>query len=236
MIPAGDNLVRRTVPFVNYLLIAANILMFFVELTKGEHFILSYGAIPLHLSHPFQYPLAFTTLFTAMFLHGGWAHLIGNMIYLAVFGDNIEDTIGHFRYLIFYLVGGLLASLTHVIIAPNSAIPMVGASGAIAAVLGAYLIFFPAAQIRVIFIFFFLIRITYLPSLLILGFWFILQLFSGVGTFGAASGGGVAYWAHIGGFVAGVILALKFRNKRRHSHKYYSDLEDYYHSRRTNIF
>lgn len=227
MIPTGDNLVRRTFPFVNYLFIIINIGVFLMELSAGgSDLVTRYGAIPYLVINAAQYPFAIVTLVTSMFLHGGWLHLAGNMIYLGVFGDNIEDVLGHFRYILFYFTGGLVASFTHIFMDPTSQVPMVGASGAIAAVLGAYLVFFSKARIRVIIIFFFF-QIGYVSSLFILGFWFIIQLFNGIGSIAATSSGGVAYWAHIGGFVAGVIIAFivrirySYKRKRRAAGYFY---------------
>lgn len=217
MIPTGDNLQRRSVPFMNYFFIIINIMVFVLELTpNGADLVHRFGAVPRLITQPFQHPFALITLVTAMFLHGGWMHLIGNMIYLGVFGDNIEDTLGHFRYIGFYLLGGIIASLTHIFLEPSSQVPMVGASGAIAAVLGAYLVFFYRAKVRVAIVIFFYIHVTWVSSLVILGFWFILQLFSGLGSVSATSGaGGVAYWAHVGGFIAGLIMAAWYRIRQR---------------------
>lgn len=223
MIPTGDNLQRRSTPFINYFFIIVNVLVFVLELTpNGADLVNRFGAVPLRITQPFQYPWAFLTLITAMFLHGGWLHLIGNMIYLGVFGDNIEDTLGHFRYVGFYLLGGIFASLTHIILEPSSEVPLVGASGAIAAVLGAYLVFFYHAKVRVAIIIFFYFHVTWVSSLVILGFWFILQLFNGLGSVARTSGaGGVAYWAHVGGFIAGLIMAIRYRiRQRRQANRY----------------
>ncbi|MBM3926317.1 MAG: rhomboid family intramembrane serine protease [SAR202 cluster bacterium] len=153
------------------------------------------------------------TAFTSMFVHGGWLHIIGNMLYLWVFGDNIEARFGHLKFLLFYLAAGLAAVWAQVIINTNSEIPMVGASGAVAGVLGAYLVLFPQNRINTVVIFF-LITVIQLPALFVLGFWFILQLFSGIGSLGVLEGG-VAYWAHIGGFVLGMLVAVIYRLIRR---------------------
>jgi membrane associated rhomboid family serine protease len=147
------------------------------------------------------------TIFTSMFMHAGIVHLGGNMIYLWIFGDNVEDRVGHFQYFIFYLVGGVIASLTHLLTNWGSDIPTVGASGAIAAVLGAYLVYFPYSQIATWIPLGYFYRLTLLPAAVVLGFWFIYQLFEGVMAFGGADVGGVAVWAHIGGFVAGMLMA-----------------------------
>jgi membrane associated rhomboid family serine protease len=147
------------------------------------------------------------TIFTSMFMHAGLAHIGGNMIYLWIFGDNVEDRLGHFRYLMFYLVGGVAASLTHLATNWGSELPTVGASGAIAAVLGAYLVLFPASQIETWVPFGRFYHLTVLPAVVVLGLWFVLQLFEGVAALGGADVGGVAFWAHVGGFVAGMVMA-----------------------------
>ncbi len=152
------------------------------------------------------------TVFTSMFMHGGWMHIIGNMLFLWVFGDNIEDKFGHFKYLLFYLASGVAAVLLHVAIGSSSEIPVVGASGAIAGVLGAYIVLFPFSRVRTI-IFFIFITIVRIPAIILLGLWFLLQFFSGVGSLmPAEQGGGVAYWAHIGGFVVGLLVAVAYKS------------------------
>jgi membrane associated rhomboid family serine protease len=149
-----------------------------------------------------------------MFMHAGLAHLGGNMLYLWIFGDNVEDSMGHTRFLLFYLIGGLVASLAHIFTNPGSQIPTVGASGAIAAVLGAYLVLYPNSRVLTIIPFGFFLRLAMIPAVIVLGLWFVLQLFSGVLSMGGPDVGGVAFWAHVGGFVAGVILAKVFAKKR----------------------
>src|SRR5690606_11903848 len=152
----------------------------------------------------------------SMFMHAGLAHLLGNMLYLWIFGDNVEDSMGGLKYLSFYLIGGVVASLTHILTNPNSQLPTVGASGAIAAVLGAYLILYPQSRVLTIIPFGFFIRMTMVPAIVLLGFWFVLQFFSGLLSVGATEDvGGVAFWAHVGGFVAGVVLARLFAGSRR---------------------
>jgi len=151
-----------------------------------------------------------------MFMHAGLAHLLGNMLYLWIFGDNVEDSMGGLKYLSFYLIGGVVASVTHILTNPNSQIPTVGASGAIAAVLGAYLILYPQSRVLTIIPFGFFIRMTMVPAIVLLGFWFVLQFFSGLLSVGATEDvGGVAFWAHVGGFVAGMVLARLFAGSRR---------------------
>ena len=154
-------------------------------------------------------------IFTSMFMHGGLAHLGGNMLYLWIFGDNVEDRLGRVGYLIFYLFGGVVASLAHILTNPGSQIPTVGASGAIAAVLGAYLVMYPQSRVATFIPLGFFMRLTLLPASIVLGLWFVLQLFSGFLSLGGPDVGGVAFWAHIGGFVAGVVLGLLFRGRRQ---------------------
>jgi membrane associated rhomboid family serine protease len=205
---------------VNYLLIAANVLvflwMFLMPEAALETMVNKYAMVPAHFADGVT--LAdMMTIFTSMFMHAGLAHIGGNMLYLWIFGDNVEDRIGHFRYLMFYLVGGVAASLTHLATNWGSELPTVGASGAIAAVLGAYLVLFPASQIATFVPLGRFYRLTVLPAAVILGFWFVLQLFEGVMSFGGADVSGVAFWAHVGGFVAGMVMAKLLPTKRRSS-------------------
>ena len=213
MLPIGDdNSSRRIVPLVTYALLVLNILFYFVELSGGDAFVMKWAFVPSRfLANPIGDSL---TLFTSMFMHGGWLHLGSNMLYLWIFGDNVEDSMGHGRFLLFYLIGGLVASLAHIFTNPASQIPTVGASGAIAAVLGAYLVLYPNSKVLTIIPLGFFLRMTMLPAAFVLGLWFVLQLFSGVISMGGPDVGGVAFWAHIGGFVAGVILAKIFAKKR----------------------
>ena len=205
MIPIGDDdSQRRTTPVVTYALIAINVLFFLVELSAGDAFIERWSVVPRRL---LANPVAdFITIFTAMFMHGGWLHLLGNMLYLWIFGDNVEDRLGHTRYLIFYLLCGIAATFAQVFVDPRSNIPNLGASGAIAGVLGAYLLMFPRGGVRVM-----MGRgIVVMPALIVIGFWAVLQFLSGFGAIATTeqtSGGGVAYMAHVGGFIAGLILA-----------------------------
>ena len=209
MFPIGDdNSTRRIFPFVTYLLILANIIFFAAELTLGDEFILRWAFIPQRFMAD---PVGdFPTIFSAMSLHAGWLHIIGNMLYLWIFGDNVEDRFGHLKFLVFYLLCGLAATFAQLAVDPYSVIPTLGASGAIAGVLGAYILMFPAAPVRV-FIFVWIIR---LPALFVLGMWILLQLFGGVGSILAPEEGGVAYMAHIGGFAAGFILTFFFRRRK----------------------
>ncbi len=213
MIPLKDDIPSYRKPLITTGLIILNILVYLYQLIQGqyfEQFIVKYGTIPYEIMHGQELtpelaaPISLT-LFTAMFLHGGLFHLGGNMLYLWIFGDNVEDKLGHLRFLIFYLLSGMAASLAHVITSPGSQIPMVGASGAIAGVLGAYLIRFPQARIQTLIFLGFFVRVVRIPALFVLGFWFILQLLYGLPSLGA-QGGGVAWFAHIGGFLAGIFL------------------------------
>ncbi|MEW6028161.1 MAG: rhomboid family intramembrane serine protease [Chloroflexota bacterium] len=219
MIPLRDEIPTRQVPIINYLLIAANIGVFLLMWLAGPYqdaLVYQFAMIPANFANGVDIGDVMD-IFTSMFMHAGLAHIGGNMLYLWIFGDNVEDRMGHFRYLLFYLAGGMVASLTHLLTNPNSPIPTVGASGAIAAVLGAYLVCFPGSRIATFIplplgIFY---KLTMLPSAVVLGFWFIFQLFDGVATLGGPDVGGVAVWAHIGGFVAGMLMAMLFNQTRR---------------------
>ena len=220
MLPIGDDdSDRRSAPLINYVLIAINILVFvFLQGMGGnEKFTYAFSTVPAEILtgkdiasgplEPTPVPVYFT-LITSMFMHGGWAHLLGNMLFLWVFGDNIENRIGHMRYLIFYLVCGIIASLCHVFVSGSDAlIPSLGASGAISGVLGGYLLLFPSRRVRVI-----MGRgITTVPAFVALGLWIVFQVINGMGMLGGdETGGGVAYAAHIGGFVAGLALIKLF--------------------------
>lgn len=211
MLPIGDdNSARRTVPLVTYALLALNIVVFFLELTGGDAFIMKWAFVPSRfLADPAG---DFPTLFTSMFMHGGWLHLAGNMLYLWIFGDNVEDRFGHVKFIIFYLLCGLAATFAQLAFSTGSDIPNLGASGAIAGVLGAYIILFPQGKIRVLQG----SRMVQVSALIVIGLWIVLQLFSSIGSIaGAADTGGVAYMAHIGGFLAGIGLTFLFRGSRR---------------------
>jgi membrane associated rhomboid family serine protease len=221
MIPVRDEIRTRETPVINYLLIAVNILVFLLMLsmsdTSLEAFFYEHSMIPANYIDGSVSFGDVMDIFTSMFMHAGLAHIGGNMLYLLIFGDNVEDRVGHSRYLIFYLVGGLIADLAHFLIDPYSPIPTVGASGVISAVLGAYLVYFPGSQIATFiplpFVRFY--KLTMLPAAVVLGFWFIFQLFDGVAALGGADVGGVAVWAHIGGFVAGMVMAKLIPIERR---------------------
>ena len=206
MIPIGDDdSARRLTPVVTYVLIALNALVFLLELNNGDAFINRWAFVP---SRFMADPVGdFPTLFTAMFMHAGWLHLVGNMLYLWIFGDNVEDRLGHSLYTVFYILCGLGATFAQLAFSLGSSIPNLGASGAIAGVLGAYIMMFPRTRVSV------LLGRTVVPmsAMVVIGFWIVLQIFSQIGAFTASTqteGGGVAYMAHIGGFVAGVILTF----------------------------
>lgn len=217
MIPIRDSIPTRRVPIVNYLLIAANIVVFVLMWLAGsgqEKLVYQFALIPASFTGGLSLG-DISDVFTGMFMHAGLAHLAGNMLYLWIFGDNVEDSMGPILYLAFYLVGGAIASLTHILTNPTSQVPTVGASGAIAAVLGAYLVLFPRSRVATLIPLGIFLRVTMVPAVLVLGFWFVLQLFSGVLSLGGPDVGGVAFWAHVGGFVAGVVMALLFGKRRR---------------------
>jgi len=210
MFPIGDdNTMRRALPVVTYALIAANIAFFFIELSGGERFIQQWAFIPRRFG--MDPSGSWPTIFSAMFMHAGWLHLGGNMLYLWIFGDNVEDRFGPVKFLIFYLVCGIAATFAQYYVSPGSPIPIVGASGPIAGILGAYLLLFPHARVRVLLY----NQIVHMPALAVLGFWILLQIFAGAGAlFNTAQSqdtGGVAYMAHVGGFVAGLLITLVLR-------------------------
>jgi membrane associated rhomboid family serine protease len=217
MIPIRDSIPTRRTPVINYLLIAANIVAYvllWLAGSKQEALVYQFALIPASFTGSLSLGDV-ADLFTGMFMHAGLLHLGGNMLYLWIFGDNVEDSLGAIKYLIFYLVGGVIASLAHILTNPGSQIPTVGASGAIAAVLGAYLVLFPRSRVATIIPLGYFVRVAMLPAFAVLGLWFVLQLFSGVLSLGGPDVGGVAFWAHIGGFVAGVVIALLFGRRRR---------------------
>ena len=216
MIPLYDTVHSRRFPVVNLALIALNILAFLYEVQLGgtglERFLSTWALVPSRLiAHP---QVAWVTIFTSMFLHGGWFHVLSNMWFLFIFGDNIEDRLGATRYLIFYLLSGVAAALMQVYILQTSSEPMIGASGAIAGVLGAYLVSFPRARIASLVPIFFIFTIIEIPVTIFLLFWFVTQLFSGWLSLQGASGSGIAWWAHIGGFVFGFVAVNLFPRRR----------------------
>jgi membrane associated rhomboid family serine protease len=216
MIPIRDTIRAETYPIVNSLIIAVNVLFFSVELSQGQRlneFIYIYGLVPARYAIP-QISAYFTSgqqvisFLTFMFLHGGFLHLIGNMWFLYIFGDNVEDRLGHLRYLVFYLVCGLASGVSHLVINWHSKVPTIGASGAIAGVMGAYFILYPRAKVLTLVPIFFFFQFFELPAFVFLGIWFLFQFLSAAGT--SAQAGGIAWWAHIGGFVFGVIFLKLF--------------------------
>ncbi|MGZ4778585.1 MAG: rhomboid family intramembrane serine protease [Thermoanaerobaculia bacterium] len=219
MIPLRDENPRRTVPVVNIMLIIANVLMFFWEVSLGPDLESALSAVAFVPARFWYAPIAIPNLISigvSMFLHGGLLHLGGNMLYLWIFGDNVEDTLGHAKYLFFYFACGVAATLAHAIVNPSSMVPSIGASGAIAGVLGAYLVLFPRARVLTLIPIVFFITVREIPAIVVLGLWFVLQLFVGVGSLGGQQDiGGVAYFAHIGGFVFGMLLVLLLRGGRR---------------------
>ena len=211
MMPIGDdNSARRTVPIVTYALLAINIIVFIIELGGGDAFIEKWAFVPNRfLANPTG---DFITLFTSMFMHAGWLHLASNMLYLWIFGDNVEDRFGHVKFLIFYLLSGLAATFAQLLFGSGSDLPNLGASGAIAGVLAAYLILFPQGKIKVLMG----QQAMQVSALIVIGLWILLQLFSGIGSItSSTSTGGVAYMAHIGGFVAGLLLTFLFRGGKK---------------------
>ena len=210
-IPLGDaSRGPRRSTTITVLIIAVNIFLFFLELRGGNRFVRAWSAIPLRIAHGHHS----ITLISSMFMHAGWMHIIGNMIYLWAFGPEIEDAMGSFRFLLFYLAGGLIAMMAQVIADPSSTIPVLGASGAIAAVMGAFLVTFPRNRIRTFLFFFIFFGITYIPAILLIGFWFLMQVFN-VGAVTEVRTGGVAYLAHIAGFLFGAVTARVFVDRQR---------------------
>ena len=216
MIPLRDDQPRFSAPFVNYFLIGLNLLIFFGEAALNDAhlktLLFQFGLIPAHVigmltgAHHLNPLAALMPFITSMFLHGSWLHVGGNMLFLWIFGDNVEDYLGHFKYLMFYLLSGIAAAATQVALTPHSGVPTIGASGAIAGVLGAYFILYPRARVLIWFppIFFF-----HLPSWVMLGYWFVIQFLSGTASslsYAGNSDGGIAFWAHVGGFIAGIVM------------------------------
>jgi membrane associated rhomboid family serine protease len=217
LIPLRDNIPSRRYPFVTMLLIALNVVAFLFETSlspEGKNRLFySLGMVPYRLFHPDLYPgfPFFLTLFTSLFLHGGWLHLLGNMLFLWIFGDNVEDRLGHFKFLLFYLAAGAIANICQFIIGPFSKLPVIGASGAISGVMGAYFVLFPFARISSIVFIFFFFTVAEIPAFLYLFFWFTWQVLEGLFVLPFAGDiGGVAFWAHIGGFAFGYIYARYF--------------------------
>jgi hypothetical protein len=223
MLPIRDDQVRYSTPWVNYFLIGLNLLIFLFEASLNRRGLMAltreFGVVPAHvlrfLQGSPQYPLGVVVVpfFTSMFLHGSWMHAIGNMWFLYIFGDNVEDYLGHFKYLVFYLLTGVIAMATQVAINLNSTVPAIGASGAIAGALGAYFVLYPGARVLT----WFFVFVLWVPAWIILGYWFLLQFLSGTASVLAVQSqniGGVAFWAHVGGFVAGALLVKVFGERR----------------------
>jgi membrane associated rhomboid family serine protease len=214
MIPLRDVIPSRTTPVVTVSLIAINAVVFLYQLSLGRHveeFVLYFGLVPAAFS--------WVAVFTSMFLHGGFLHFGGNMLYLWIFGDNVEDRMGRGRFVVFYLLCGVAAALAQTIINPDSVVPVVGASGAIAGVMGAYFVLYPRSRILTLLPFFIFSQLIEVPAIFFLGIWFVMQLMSGVGSIATATGGepsgGIAFWAHIAGFAAGVSAVMVFRRPER---------------------
>jgi membrane associated rhomboid family serine protease len=219
MIPLKDDNPTRTFPFVNWALILINVAVFLYQVQlparAAKAFVLHNATIPQRipafLAGHLGFQIAFYPLFTSMFLHAGWMHLLGNMLFLYIFGDNVEDYFGHLGYLIFYLFCGVGSGLIHVLFNLHSSLPAIGASGAISGVMGAYLVLYPRAKVLV-----WIIILVPIPAVFVLGYWFVLQFLEGMGSFGAANGaGGVAVWAHIGGFLLGMVITGMIRSLGR---------------------
>jgi len=223
MLPLRDDQPRYSSPWVNDFLIGINVLIFLFEWTLDPKslnaLIYQFGVVPSHVaaflsgSPKYPLPVVVVPFFTSMFLHGGWMHVIGNMWFLYIFGDNIEDYLGHFKYLVFYILVGLIAMITQVLVGIHSTVPTVGASGAIAGVLGAYFILYPQAKVLT----WFFVFVLWVPAWIVLGYWFALQFLNGTATLLSFQGqnmGGVAFWAHVGGFVSGVLLVGLFGERR----------------------
>jgi membrane associated rhomboid family serine protease len=222
MIPLRDTIPSRSFPIVSVVIILANTTVFLYEMSLGsglDRFVARFAMIPADVAASIEtgryVSRPIVSVFSSMFLHAGWIHLIGNMLYVWIFADNVEDKMGRGRFLLFYLLCGTGAAALHVVMSPTSTTPTVGASGAIAGILGAYFLLFPRARVLTLFPVFFFIQFIEVPAFFFLGFWFVMQFFSGVLSIGfEPSGGGVAWWAHVGGFATGMVLVFPFRKYR----------------------
>jgi len=237
MIPIRDDTPRFSTPYVTYFIIALNVAVFLMELSVGAQshralngLIYQFGVVPRHFelalsaSARYSLPASVLTIFTSMFLHGGWLHIIGNMWFLWIFGDNIEDYLGHGAYLVFYLFSGFAAAVTHIVLNAGSNLPTVGASGAIAGVMGAYFVLYPKARVLTLVPLIIFFTFWWLPAWLMLGYWFVIQFLMGAATSIAETSqnqGGVAVWAHVGGFITGIVL-IKLMPERRGRYRYAS--------------
>ena len=214
MIPLRDIIPSRTTPVVTIALIVINVLVFLYELALGRGvnaFTLYWGLVPAAFS--------WVTVLTSMFLHGGIMHVGGNMLYLWIFGDNVEDRLGHARFLFFYLFAGIAAALLQIFFNPFSTVPMIGASGAIAGVMGAYFVLYPQSRVLTVVFLLIIFDVVEIPAIFFLGIWFVMQLLNGVGSIGVSMGGGTAFWAHVGGFVVGVLAGVGLRRRDRRWHE-----------------
>jgi len=223
MIPIKDENPSGTFPIVNIFLIITNVFLFiylnYFMQGANRSIVFQLGFIPYELSHlvdidPKNLVPAPLTIFTAMFIHGGWLHLLSNMLYLWIFGDNVEDVLGHFKYLFFYIMCGIVATLAHGFLNIDSRVPTLGASGVIAGVLGAYIFLFPKVRIKTILILFVFVKIVYIPAIIMLGYWILIQILSGLAEYDSKTGGGIAWFAHIGGFVAGLALIVMMKKRK----------------------
>ena len=220
MIPLRDVIPSRTPPVVTVGLIVANSLVFLYQVSLPEAqlqvLVKEFGLVPAEF--------ALSSLVTSIFLHGGWLHVVGNMWYLWIFGDNVEDRLGHGRYLVFYLLCGVIAGLAQTVVSPDSYIPTIGASGAIAGVMGAYFVLYPQSRVLTLIPLFIFIEIVEIPAVFFLGFWFLMQLFSGAGSIAHTTGsqGGIAFWAHVAGFVVGLVGVFVFRRPERQRVEWWS--------------
>jgi membrane associated rhomboid family serine protease len=235
MIPIRDDTPRYSTPFVNYFLIGLNVVVFLFELSLDVRtraaFMAQFGVVPAWITGALpsyvhaQHGFSLLPILTSMFLHASWLHLIANMWVLWIFGDNIEDYLGHFLYLVFYLLSGIAASLLHIFFNLGSTIPSVGASGAIAGVMGAYFVLYPSARVLTLVPIIFFFSFIWLPAWIVLGYWFVVQFLSGAATsiaYSSQTGGGIAFWAHVGGFVAGVVMIKILPQRvRRARYQYY---------------
>jgi membrane associated rhomboid family serine protease len=223
VIPLRDVIPSRTTPVVTISLVVLNSLVFLYQLTLGERveeFVYTFGLVPANFS--------WISVFTSMFLHGGFLHVAGNMLYLWIFGDNVEDRMGHGRFLAFYLLCGITAALAQTIIVPDSPVPMVGASGAIAGVMGAYFVLYPHSRIVTLLPIFIFWQVIEVPAIFFLGVWFVMQFLSGVGSIARVTGGepagGVAFWAHVAGFAAGLVGVFLFKQPERERVEWWNDV------------
>ena len=231
MIPLKDDVPSETVPYMTIGLVGLNVLVFLYQASIGmggdpkaaEAFVFEFGATPCRITGacpvPGDFPSPIATIFTSMFLHGGLLHVGGNMLYLWIFGDNVEDTLGHWRFAALYLITGVAAAFTQIATSPRSSVPMIGASGAVSGVLGSYILLFPHANVQMLVVFGFFARIVRWPAMIVLGFWIVIQFLSGMLTFSSAAwgggeAGGTAWFAHIGGFLAGMALLFLMRPRR----------------------